>query len=204
MQPGVPTHLALNKPATASSVENSGFTAGNAVDGIDESRWASLHGSDPQWLQVDLEATYTISEVNIHWQYASAIEYKVQVADSSSGPWTDCVHITDNYAYDSWQTHEFPSQTGRYLRVYCIQRRTEWGYSIWELEVYQDCEGADIDNSGIIDIDDLGILASYWLEPDCSLNNDCDGADIYNDNTINFLDFTLFAEYWQCNTCSTP
>ncbi|MFZ9033935.1 MAG: glycoside hydrolase family 16 protein, partial [Anaerohalosphaeraceae bacterium] len=48
-QPITASNLALNKPATASSLENSGFPASNAVDGIDVSRWASAW-SDPQWL----------------------------------------------------------------------------------------------------------------------------------------------------------
>ena len=199
------SNLALNKPATASSIEDSGFPASNAVDGIDASRWASLHGPTA-WISVDLGEPYPIDKIKIHWQYASANEYKVQVANSPDGPWTDCVHITGNTAFDHWATHEFSTQTGRYIKIDCIQRTpgNTWGYSIWEFEVYQNCEGADIDNSGIVDIDDLGILASYWLEQNCNAHNDCDGADIYNDNTINFLDFTIFAEYWQCNTCSTP
>ncbi|MHC5001113.1 MAG: galactose-binding domain-containing protein [Planctomycetota bacterium] len=203
-QPITASNLALNIPATASSLENSGFPASNAVDGIDVSRWASEHNIDPQWLQVDLGDTYTIDKVKIYWQYASAIEYKVQIADSPTGPWTDCVHVTNSYDYEHWRTLAFAPQTGRYVRVYCMQRRTEWGYSIFELEVYQDCEGADIDGDGIVDISDLGVLTSYWLEPNCNAYNDCDGADIYDDNKIDFLDFSIFAEYWQCNTCSTP
>ena len=202
-QPITASNLALNKPATASSIENSGFPASNAVDGIDVSRWASAW-SDPQWLMVDFEATYTIDKVKIYWQYASGRNYKVQVADSPTGPWTDCVSVTNNWVNEHWKTLTFAPQTGRYVRVYCTARTTQWGYSIFEFEVYEDCEGADIDNSGTVDITDLDILASYWLEPNCSLYNDCDGADIYDDNTIDFLDFTILAEYWSCDSCSTP
>ncbi|MFZ9033844.1 MAG: dockerin type I domain-containing protein, partial [Anaerohalosphaeraceae bacterium] len=138
------------------------------------------------------------------WQYASGRNYKVQIADSPTGPWTDCASVTNNWTNEHWKTLTFAPQTGRYLRVYCTARTTQWGYSIFELEVYQDCEGADINGDGIVDISDLGILTSYWLEPDCNAYNDCDGADIYDDNTVDYLDFAIFTEYWQCNTCSIP
>jgi len=202
-QPNVPTNLALNKPATASSEENSGLGADKAVDGIDESRWAS-DWSDPQWISVDLGKTYPIDKVKIHWQYASAIEYKVQLADSPGGPWTDCIHIINNYAYDHWATHTFAPQTGRYIKIDCIQRRTEWGYSIWELEVYRDCLGTDLDSSGIVDMADLWTLSDYWLYTDCHLYSNCQGADLYDDNKVDFADFAIFAQYWLCNGCSGP
>jgi hypothetical protein len=202
-QPAAATHLALNKPAAASSVENSSYTPDRAVDGLDVTRWASAW-SDPQWLRVDLGEAYTINQVKIYWEYASAREYKVQVADGPDGPWTDCVHVTNNYDQESWKVHTFPPQTGRYVRVYCIQRTTEWGYSIFELEVYQDCEGADIDRTQIVDIGDLSILSLYWLESDCDLYDDCEGADLFDDNTIDFLDFAQLADHWSCNSCSVP
>ena len=114
------------------------------------------------------------------------------------------MHVTNNYDQESWKVHTFPPQTGRYVRVYCIQRTTEWGYSIFELEVYQDCEGADIDRTQIVDIGDLSILSLYWLESDCDLYDDCEGADLFDDNTIDFLDFLQLADHWSCNSCSIP
>src|SRR5258705_9672215 len=56
------TNLALNKTATASSVLG-GNTAAMAFDGNTGTRWESTQGVDPQWLQVDLGATYTITSV---------------------------------------------------------------------------------------------------------------------------------------------
>src|SRR5580693_993228 len=46
-------NLALNKTATASSTENAGTPAADAVDGNTGTRWSSAF-SDPQWLEVDL------------------------------------------------------------------------------------------------------------------------------------------------------
>jgi endoglucanase len=62
---GPPTtpNLALNKPATASSVENAGFPATSAVDGSASSRWSSVF-ADPQWLRVDLGSSITINSLS--------------------------------------------------------------------------------------------------------------------------------------------
>jgi hypothetical protein len=85
-----------------------------------------------------------------------------------------------------------------------MQRTTEWGYSIFELEVYQDCQGADIDLSGIVDIDDLEIISSYWLEPNCDLYDDCEGSDLYDDDIIDFFDLMQLSKYWSRSSCSIP
>jgi beta-glucanase (GH16 family) len=216
----VTQHLALNKPADASSEENEGFSADKAVDGIDVSRWASAW-SEPEWLSVDLEAAYSIDSVNIHWQYASAIEYKVQVADDPAGPWTDCVHITDNTAYDHWANLEFPAQTGRYVRVYCIQRITEWGFSIWELEVYgsaTDCGDATCDpgEDQCNCPEDCGIPPSTETnctdgdDNDCDTYTDCDDSDCDTDPACQSSycdDGTCDPGEDQCNCpedCGTP
>jgi len=61
------TNIALNRPATASSLENSGFPASNAVDGNTGTRWSSAF-SDPQWLEVDLGSTQSICQVTLNWK----------------------------------------------------------------------------------------------------------------------------------------
>ncbi|MEU5389518.1 discoidin domain-containing protein, partial [Kitasatospora cineracea] len=48
-----PVLLSQGKAATASSTENYGTPASNAVDGDTGTRWSSA-AADPQWLQVDL------------------------------------------------------------------------------------------------------------------------------------------------------
>ena len=63
------TDIALNHPATASSLENASFPASNAVDGNLNTRWSSQF-SDPQWLEVDLGATQNICQVTLNWETA--------------------------------------------------------------------------------------------------------------------------------------
>src|SRR5690242_5526268 len=58
------TNLALNRPTTASSLENSSFPAANATDGNLGTRWSSAF-ADPQWLEVDLGSAQSICQVTL-------------------------------------------------------------------------------------------------------------------------------------------
>src|ERR1700754_3075875 len=68
------TLLSQGKPATASSTENAGTPASAAVDGNTGTRWSSA-AADPQWLQVDLGATQSISQVTLNWEAAYATAF---------------------------------------------------------------------------------------------------------------------------------
>ncbi|HEX8531012.1 MAG TPA: RICIN domain-containing protein, partial [Cytophagales bacterium] len=131
--PPTGTNLALNKPTVTSSTENTTLVGAAAVDGSGTTRWASVLGVDPQWLQVDLGASYTINRVVLNWEAAYASGYSIQVsADGTS--WTPIyATTTGNGATDDLTGL---SGTGRYVRVYGTTRATAWGYSLWEFEVY--------------------------------------------------------------------
>ena len=87
-----PTLLSQGKPATASSTENAGTPAADAVDGNTGTRWSSAF-SDPQWLQVDLGATATISQVVLNWEAAYATAFQIQTsADGTT--WTTIYSTT--------------------------------------------------------------------------------------------------------------
>lgn len=192
-QPEVPGHLTLNKPATASSIENSGLGPDKAVDGLDTSRWAS-EWSDNQWVRVDMGASYTINEARVYWQYASAREYKIQVADGPNGPWTDCTHITNNFNNEAWKVHTFAPQTGRYVRLLCIQRNTQWGYSVFEFEVYGNASPIypfDNDGDGDIDMTDFAEFRGCLTSPDAGvgLSQACQNQDADGDGDVDLKDF---------------
>src|SRR5678815_3147803 len=57
------TNLALNRPTTCSPTPQ--FPCAEAVDGNAGTRWASATGVDPQFIQVDLGATYNLSLIHI-------------------------------------------------------------------------------------------------------------------------------------------
>ncbi|PYC76374.1 beta-glucosidase [Streptomyces tateyamensis] len=126
-----PTLLSQGKPATASSTENAGTPASAAVDGNTGTRWSSA-AADPQWLQVDLGATATISQVVLNWEAASAKAYQIQVsADGST--WTP-VYATSTGPGGTETLNV--TGTGRYVRMYGTARNTGYGYSLWEFQVY--------------------------------------------------------------------
>jgi chitinase len=131
-------NLALNKPATASSLETSSFPASAAVDGSGATRWASAY-SDPQWIYVDLGASYNVSRVKITWEAAYASAYQIQVSSTTS-TWTTIKSVSGNSALVNDNTGL--SGTGRYVRINGTSRGTVYGYSIFELEVYGTPSGA--------------------------------------------------------------
>ena len=126
------TNLALYKVATASSLENSGYPATNAFDGNLNTRWSSAW-SDPQWIYVDLEATYNISEVVLYWETAYGKSYQIQVSSDATN-WTTIYSTTNGLGGTEDLTGL--SGTGRYVRMYGTARGTQWGYSLWEFQVF--------------------------------------------------------------------
>lgn len=70
-------NLALNKHATASSLETTQLGAGNAVDGNLTTRWSSGPRHGTEWLQIDLGSAYVISGVNLAWERAYATIYQI-------------------------------------------------------------------------------------------------------------------------------
>ena len=132
--PAPPTriNIAQGKTATASTTEGAN-SASRAFDGNNTTRWAS-NWTNTEWIYVDLGATYSVDAVNVLWESAAADDYKIQIASSTSGPWTDCITIT-NSGY-GLKMHEFTARSGRYVRMYATSRTTEWGYSIYEMQVF--------------------------------------------------------------------
>ena len=124
--------LARHKEVTASSVEpGSSHVAANAVDGDAATRWGSAH-SDPQWLTVDLGQPYVLDRVRVHWEAAFGRAYEVQLSPNGT-TWTTAHTTTTG---DGGVDDVPVSGTARYVRIHGTGRGTQWGYSIWDLNVY--------------------------------------------------------------------
>ena len=78
--------ISQGRPVTASSTENAGTAAANAVDGNTGTRWSSAF-SDPQWIQVDLGASATVDQVILVWEAAYARAFQIQVSTNGT-TWT--------------------------------------------------------------------------------------------------------------------
>ncbi len=123
--------LSQGQPATASSVQNAGYPASNAVDGNLTTRWSSAF-SDPQWLQVDLGATHTISKVVLYWEAAYATAFQIQTSTDGTN-WTTIYSTTTGTGGTQTLT---VTGSGRYVRMYGTKRATGYGYSLFEFQVY--------------------------------------------------------------------
>jgi hypothetical protein len=119
--------------AQASSTQFSYTPASAAVDGVYNTRWSS-NFTDNEWLALDLGGAARIDNVRITWEHAFARRYALQTADLWNGPWTTAATIDDG----QFGTTLSPSigVSARYLRMLGLQRATQYGYSIWELDVY--------------------------------------------------------------------
>jgi hypothetical protein len=125
------TNIALNKTATASSAENVGTPAQDAVDGNTGTRWSSAF-SDPQWLQVDLGSVQNICQVVLDWETAYATAFQIQTSNDGT-TWTPIYSTTTGTG--GTQTLNVTG-SGRYLRMNGTARATQYGYSLWELEAF--------------------------------------------------------------------
>ena len=125
------TNVALNQPATASSTENAGTPASDAVDGNTGTRWSSAF-SDPQWLQIDLGSTQSVCQVVLNWETAYATAFQIQTSPDANN-WTTIYSTTTGTG--GVQTLNV-SGSGRYIRIYGTTRATGYGYSLWEFQVF--------------------------------------------------------------------
>jgi len=125
------TNIAQGKTATASSTENASFPASNAVDGNTGTRWSSAF-SDPQWLEADLGSTQSICQVTLNWETAYGKAFQIQTSANNS-TWTTIYSTTTGTGGTQNLT---VTGTGRYIRMYGTARGTQYGYSLWEFQVY--------------------------------------------------------------------
>ncbi len=125
---------ALFRKAWASSTESSLLMPGNAVDGSLTTRWSSLY-DDEEWIAVDLGKEYAIECVELMWETAYGAEYEIQVATDTLS-WQTVFHRTGGNG--GRDIVLFEPVTCRYVRMYGIDRGTQWGFSLWEFGVYED------------------------------------------------------------------
>jgi fibronectin type 3 domain-containing protein len=128
---GTPANLAKFKPVTVSSVRSPN-TGAKAVDGNTGSRWESQF-SDPQHIQIDLQAVQTISSCRLRWEYAAAKTFTIQV--SANGTAWETVYSTTN-GPGGTQLITFSPVAARYVKMVGTERKTVYGYSLYEFEIY--------------------------------------------------------------------
>jgi type 1 glutamine amidotransferase len=130
--PNQPALLSRGRPTQTSSTENASYGGANAVDGNTGTRWSSQF-ADPQWIFVDLGATRSVSRVRLQWEAAFGRAYRIEVStDNQNWSTVDTQTAGDGGVDDI----SFTATSARYVRVFGTQRATQWGYSLFEYEVY--------------------------------------------------------------------
>jgi beta-glucosidase len=126
-----PVNLARGAVASVSSAENSGLAGDKAIDGDLTTRWSSGF-SDPQTLELDLGARASIGEIKLSWEAAYGKAYTLEVSNDRA-TWTPVASTANS----DGGTDDYPglTATGRYVRLTGTQRATQYGYSLYEIEV---------------------------------------------------------------------
>ncbi len=102
-----------------------------AFDGDFNTRWES-EWKDPQWITINFKKLQKVNQIVILWETAFGKEYEI-LASNDNVNWRSVYKETngdgcaDKISFNSLDT--------QYLKFNFIQRGTEWGYSIWDMEI---------------------------------------------------------------------
>ncbi|RKN46720.1 discoidin domain-containing protein [Streptomyces hoynatensis] len=157
-------NLALHHPAFTNYYQDAGHSPAYVTDGgipadlrADQSRWASDWNAD-RWVSVDLGATAQIDTVDLYWQAAYAVDYRLQVSDDNRS-WRTVYQPTASEVAARRADVRSPGEasglhdtvrlsapaTGRYVRMLGVERRSfynpapataQFGYSLYEFQVW--------------------------------------------------------------------
>ncbi|MDO3386239.1 discoidin domain-containing protein [Gilvimarinus sp. SDUM040013] len=162
-----PVLISANATATASSAEGE-YVADFATDGDVNTRWSSEF-DDLQTLTVDLQDVYRVDGIVLNWEAAYGSAY---VIEGSVDGITWQTLYTQTVGSGGVETLSNLSGNYRYVRLSGTERGTEWGYSLWELEVYGG-EPGPVASLGIVAPNDG---ATYAEGSHVSLNVDISDA----------------------------
>jgi endoglucanase Acf2 len=126
-------NLARLAVVTASSEENAGLAAANAVDGNLRTRWGSAH-QDGEWIQLDFGQKRNVSSLIVRWESAAAKECRVE--GSSDGKTWKTLVARHRVKSPSLDEITWPRQALRFVRLTGLERMTTYGISILELEAH--------------------------------------------------------------------
>jgi hypothetical protein len=113
-------------------VQDVGYSPANAIDGNLGSRWSSDF-NDNAWITVDLGQPMLFDRVVLNWENAYGKAYLIQAMDTN-GNWTNI--IPQRAGAGGIEDISLPPTTARYVRMQGVQRASQYGYSLFEFEIY--------------------------------------------------------------------
>lgn len=110
------------------------FHISNIIDGDLASRWSSKAGETAN-LMIDLQQSYEIGKINIHWEASYAAKYDVLVSTDAQNWKIPNITKTSQGLVDALQ---LTACNARYIKLNLHQRAPgKRGYSIYEIEIYK-------------------------------------------------------------------
>lgn len=142
-------NLALGKTVYVSSTESDLYLGNNAVDGNLATRWSSDF-IEPSWIYIDLEELVQINKVVLRWEAAYAQQYKIEISEDLN-TWTK-VYFEQN-SNGQIDHINFELVATQYIRMWGIARATEYGFSLFEFEIY----GPEIQSSSDASLSSISV-----------------------------------------------
>lgn len=140
-------NMALNKNIYASAIREGDLKS--IVDGNNDTRASVDSDENGQgWLIIDLGAKYYLSSMSILWETARPADYDVYIAKNidptsfnldalkAMTP-VDGVHGETNHGGTTTDSLELKNASGRYVILSLLKAATQWGFSPFEVKVYQ-------------------------------------------------------------------
>lgn len=165
-------NLAFEKPVYASSEQGNG-QARFITDGASASRWESKP-TDQEWIYVDLEKSESLHQVRIKWEQAYASTYALQISQDAKN-WKTVKQQEEGKG--GTEEISLNGVKARYVRILAMKRASEYGFSIFELEVFgKDKKRAEESPLQFIKLqlkDSLGTVLSenfYWRNAEVDLD----------------------------------
>ncbi|MCC5841266.1 MAG: discoidin domain-containing protein [Opitutales bacterium] len=135
------SNVALNKPATASSVWSETFPPQLAVDGIisNASRWLSgQSATPPHWIELDLGQTYVLDRLWFRTGHSTGTfpftGFALQTWDGAA--WVDLYGETDSTNNGIVDASFAPTVAGNRVRLHITALRDDNTARLYELEIY--------------------------------------------------------------------
>lgn len=103
-------------------------------------------------------------------------------------------HTTSSQAGD-WFIIDYTATSVGVCKVGFYDRSVSWDYPVYDL-VFSHVRTRDFNQDTKVDLADLALLGSHWLETGCSAPDWCGGADLDTDGDVDRDDLMFLADYW--------
>jgi len=130
--PAPTSDFAYKKKVSVSSVHVPSREGDKLTDGDSKTRWESNFDAQ-HWAVIDLEEVKTINRVKLSWEGAFAKVYKIQVSQDNV-KWVDAYYNKD--CKGGLEDLSFNSIQARFVRLFCIEKASSYGISLYGMEVY--------------------------------------------------------------------